>query len=67
MTTIIDHNDLLPALFSGMDGHLEILADQPWARKDSGVDAKLNYLYFLRDEVNKRIKAENRKRKAVAR
>lgn len=63
---MIDHNDLLPALVSGIDGHLDILADQPWARKDGGTDAKLNYLYFLRDEVNKRIKAENRKRKKEA-
>lgn len=56
----ITHDYLLPALVKGLDQHLEILRD------NGEVDSELNYLYFLRDEVNKRIKAENNKRKKEA-
>lgn len=50
-------NDFLKTDVKSIDTSIDILGDAG----DS--DAVANYLYFLRDEINKRIKAENRKRK----
>ena len=53
-----DTNDYLPSTLEVIDfdlGQLEKYGDS---------DSQLNYLYFLRDEVNKRIKTENKNRKS---
>lgn len=54
-----DHNDYLPKTIEWIDSDLEALAER------GDTDSKLNYLYFLRDGINKRIKEENKKRKGA--
>lgn len=55
-----DHNDYLPSTVAVIDRDLSALEER------GDADSQLNYLLFLRDEVNKRIKAENKARKAKA-
>ena len=55
-----DTNDYLPSTLEIIDRDIELIKDQEWARADSGKNEAQNYLLFLRDEVNKRLKAERK-------
>lgn len=52
------HEDYLPSTVAVID--MDIAALQ----ENGDSDSVANYLYFLRDEVNKRIKAETKAKKA---
>ena len=53
-----DHNDYLPHDIQLIKYSLQALSEQGY--RDGGQDAKLNYLHFLRDEVNKLIRQEKK-------
>ena len=59
-----DSHDFLPKTLDIIDMDLESILDQTWIRKTSGYEEQANYLYFLRDEINKRIRKANKARKA---
>lgn len=58
-----DHNDLLPSTLKFVDMDIADLKEQGY--RDGGADATLNYLYFLRDEINNRIKATKKAQKVA--
>ncbi|WP_438980266.1 hypothetical protein [Polynucleobacter sp.] len=63
-----DHNDLhvwyLPSTLKFVDMDVTDLKGAGY--RDGGSDAVLNYLYFFRDEINARIKAEKQAQKKAA-
>lgn len=56
-----DHIDLLPSTIKFIKEDIEVIKEQGY--RDGGTDATLNYLHFLRDEINAQIKKAKKESK----